>query len=63
MRRSESTSSLACITIASAVLTLLMLVGCQSSAAKHKAVIETNVPNVWEDNPVQSVSIKLEITR
>ena len=61
--RSESTSSLACITIASAGLALLMLVGCRSSGAKHRAVIETNVPNVWEDNPVQSVAIKLEITR
>ena len=61
MRKSESTSSLVCITIVSAGLALLMLVGCQSSGAK--AVIETNVPNVWEDNPVQSVAIKLEITR
>jgi hypothetical protein len=61
--RSESTSSLVCITIASAGLALLMLVGCQSSGVEHRAVIETNVPNVWEDNPVQSVAIKLEITR
>lgn len=63
MRRSESTSSLACITIASAVLTLLMLVGCQSSAAKQRAVIETTVPNVWDEKPVQTLALKLEITR
>ena len=60
--KNEPTSSLVFITIVSAGLALLMLVGCQSSGGA-KAVIETNVPNVWVDNPVQSVAIKLEITR
>lgn len=61
--RSESTSSLVCITIVSAGLALLMLVGCQSSGAKQRAVIETTVPNVWDEHPVQTLALKLEITR
>ena len=61
--KDESTSSLAAVTLMATLLALLMLTGCQSSGARHKAVIETAVPNVWCDNPVQSLAFKVEITR
>ena len=59
--KTESTTSLALVTLLATALAVATLCGCQST--KSKTVIETNVPDVWSDNPVQSVSIKMELTR
>lgn len=59
--KTESTTSLTLITILATALAVATLCGCKST--QSKTVIETNVPDVWSDNPVQSVSIKMELTR
>lgn len=61
--KTESTTSLAAITILATALALVTLCGCKSTTSK--TVIETKVPNVWamDDQPVQSLAIRMELSR
>tara|TARA_R100000951_G_scaffold73774_1_gene62157 strand:- start:1013 stop:1195 length:183 start_codon:yes stop_codon:yes gene_type:complete len=59
--KTESTASLTAITLVAIAMAVATLAGCSST--KQKAVIETKVPNVWDENPTQSLAIKLEITK
>ena len=59
--KEETTTSLAAITILATALALATLCGCKTT--QSKAVIETKVPDVWSETPVQSVSIRMELTR
>lgn len=59
--KTESTTSLVAITFVAVAMAVAMLAGCSST--KQKAVIETTVPNVWDEKPTQSLAIKLEITK
>jgi len=59
--KTESTASLAAITILATALALTTLCGCKTT--QSKTIIETKVPDVWNDNPVQSLSLKMELTR
>ena len=58
--KDESTTSLVAVTILAVVLSLITFCGC--NATSKKAVIETKVPNVWSEHPIQSVAIKMEVT-
>lgn len=62
-KNEETTGSLVLITVAYVVIALLVLCGCNSTGAKSKAVFETKVPDVWVDNPVQEVSIRIEVAK
>ena len=56
-----STTSLAAITFLATILALVTLCGCKST--QSKTIIETKVPDVWSEQPVQSIAIKMELTR
>lgn len=57
----ETTNSLAAITILATAIALAMLCGCK--ATQSKTIIETKVPDVWNETPVQSLSLRMELTR
>ncbi len=59
--KTESTTSLAAITILATALALATLCGCKTT--QSKTIIETKVPDVWNDTPVQSLSLRMELTR
>tara|TARA_R100000951_G_scaffold28237_1_gene24233 strand:- start:9293 stop:9559 length:267 start_codon:yes stop_codon:yes gene_type:complete len=59
--KTESTTSLAAITILATALALATLCGCNTT--KSKTIIETKVPDVWNETPVQSLSLRMELTR
>ena len=57
----ESTASLVAVTILATALALFTLCGCRTT--RSKTIIETKVPDVWNEKPVQSVSLRMELTR
>jgi len=58
--KDQSTTSLFAITVLAAALAIATFCGCKTTS--RKAVIETKVPNVWAEHPIQSVALKMEIT-
>ena len=59
--KEESTNSLAAITILAIVITLATFCGCRTT--QSKTIIETKVPDVWSETPLQSISVRMELTR
>ncbi len=57
--KDQSTSSLFFVTALATALAIATFCGCKSSS--RKAVIESKVPNVWAEKPIQSVALKMEI--
>lgn len=43
------------------LLILLVFAGCKATPVKYE--IETRIPDVWAEEPTQSVSIKASFTR
>tara|TARA_R110002012_G_scaffold20689_4_gene73119 strand:+ start:6277 stop:6549 length:273 start_codon:yes stop_codon:yes gene_type:complete len=59
--KEESTASLVAVTILATALALVTLCGCKTT--QSKTIIETKVPDVWDETPVQSVSLRMELSR